>query len=66
VIRNRAFNLRRRLAREPVPTTGVPGASRRSRAFKVTGILVLVGCMALVAGSLVLRSEPVYSPLWDG
>ena len=62
----RAFNLWRRFAREPALTAGVPGASRRSRAFKLAGFTLLVGCMALFAGSLVLRSEPVYSPLWDG
>jgi diguanylate cyclase (GGDEF)-like protein len=28
--------------------------------------VALVGCVTLFAGSLVLRSEPVYSALWDG
>ena len=38
----------------------------RSRAATRTGLFLLLACQALFAGSLVLRNEPTYSPLWDG
>ncbi len=37
-----------------------------SRWFKATGVCLMLGFVAVFEASLLLRPEPVYSPLWDG